>query len=369
MNLTFKLQKIMEPLRLLMRLYNGVFGGYMRTASISALFLVFLIIIHVPVIGQTATSKSVLGTVTSFNKDARTLDVKPDNGTAVPVKLLGNTVVQRVAPGQTSLANAVAIQPTEIAKGDRVLVTVGTNGSDALRVVVISATDIAKRDDADRQDWANRGLSGVVASKAGNQILLQKVKSAVGDVQPAITVSDKTKFRRYSPDSVKFADAKLSKLDEISVGDQIRARGEKSTDGLKVSAEEIVFGTFLTKAGSVTSVDASTKEVTLKELGSGKTVIVKLTPDSTIKQMTSTASGNLAQIIEKLPAGKLEDIKPGTSIVVSSTKGSEPDKVTGITVVANADALIRMASTPSGRGGTLVFGSADGGGISVLGLQ
>jgi hypothetical protein len=342
----------------------------MRTASISALFLVFLFfLIQTPVIAQTATSKSVLGTVTSFNKDARTLEVKPDNGTAVPVKFMGNTVVQRIAPGQTNLANAVAIQPTELAAGDRVLVTVGANGTDALRVVVISATDIAKRDDADRQDWANRGISGIVASKAGSQILLQKVKSPGADVQPAITISDKTKFRRYSPDSVKFADAKVSKLDEISVGDQIRARGEKSPDGLKVSAEEIVFGTFLTKAGSVVSVDASTKEVTLKELGSGKTVIVKLTPDTAIKQMTSTPSGSLAQIVEKLPAGKLEDIKPGTSIVVSSTKGSEPDKVTGITVVANADALIRMASTPSGRGGTLVFGSADGGGISVLGLQ
>jgi hypothetical protein len=245
-------------------------------------------------------------------------------------------------------------------------------------VVVISASDIARRDDADRQDWVTRGISGVVASKTGDQILLQKSKSPAGDVQPAITVSAKTKFRRYSPDSVKFADAKISKLDEISAGDQIRARGQKSPDGLKVDAEEILFGTFLTQAGSVVSVDVSVKEVTLKELGSGKTVIIKLTPDTTIKQMplapaegrgTAPAGGNVAQIVDKLPAGKIEDIKPGTSIVVSSTKGSQPDKVTGITVVTNADLLIRMASAPSGRGGALVFGSGDGGGLSVLGLQ
>jgi hypothetical protein len=347
----------------------------MRKTPVAALILIFFI--QMSVIAQTSTAKSVLGTVTSFNKDARTLDVKPDNGAPVPVKLMGNTVVQRIAPGQTNLANAVAIQSAEIGAGDRVLVTVGSNGTDALRVVVISATDIAKRDDVDRQDWANRGISGIVASKAGNQILLQKVKSPSGDLQPAITVSDKTKFRRYSPDSVKFADAKLSKLDEVSVGDQIRARGEKSPDGLKVDAEEIVFGTFLTKAGSVVSFDASLKEVTVKELGSGKTLIVRLTPDSTIKQMPAApadgrgapGSGNLAQIIDRLPAGKIDDIKPGTSIVVSSTKGSESDKVTGIMIVANADLLIRMAGTPSGRGGTLVFGGADGGGLSVLGLQ
>jgi hypothetical protein len=322
-------------------------------------------------------AKSVVGTVSSFNKDAKTLDVRPDSGAPVPVKLLGNTLVQRIAPGQTSLANAATIQPSDIATGDRVLVTVASNGTDALRVVVISAADIAKRDDADREDWNKRGISGIVASKTGDQVLLQKTKTPAGEVQPVITVSDKTKILRYSPDSVKFADAKVSKLDEISAGDQIRARGMKSA-ATAVDAEEIVFGTFLTKAGSVTAVDAAAKEITVKELGSGKTIFVRLTPDSTIKQMPAApadgrgpgpAAGNLSQIIDRLATGKVDDIKPGTSIVVSSTKGSEADKLTAIVIVANADQLIRMASTPSGRGGTLVFGTGDGGGLSVLGLQ
>ena len=35
-------------------------------------------------------------------------------------------------------------------------------------------------------------------------------------------------IRRYAPDSVKFADAKESTLAEIKVGDQVRARGDKS---------------------------------------------------------------------------------------------------------------------------------------------
>jgi len=327
-------------------------------------------------IAQTPATKSVAGTVSSFNKDAKTLDVRPDNGAPVPVKLLGSTLVQRVAPGQTSLANATTIQPSDIATGDRVLVTVASNGSDAIRVVVISAADIAKRDDADREDWNKRGISGIVASKTGNQVLLQKIKTPSGDAQPVITVSDKTRILRYSPDSVRFADAKISKLDEINAGDQIRARGMKSA-ATAVDAEEIVFGTFLTKAGSVTAVDAAATEVTVKELGSGKTIFIKLTPDSTIKQMPAAAAdgrggpaaGNLSQMIDRLPAGKIDDIKPGTSVVVSSTKGSEADKLTAIVIVANADQLIRMASTPSGRGGTLVFGSGDGAGLSVLGLQ
>jgi hypothetical protein len=244
-------------------------------------------------------------------------------------------------------------------------------------VVIISAADIAKRDEADRQDWNRRGISGIVSGKNGSQILL-KLRTPRGDVQQTIVVSEKTKFRRYSADSVKFADATASKLDEVSVGDQIRARGEKSADGLRVDAEEVVFGTFVSRAGSVTSIDPAAKTIVVKELGAnGKPFTIKLTADSSIKQMPEAPAGggappagaNVAAIVERLPAGKLEDIKTGASVVVSGTRGSEADKVTAILLVTNADLLIRMASTPSGRGGTLVFGSNDGGGLSVLGIQ
>jgi hypothetical protein len=345
----------------------------MRNASIVIMTLILLA--GGQGMAQTAANKSVLGTVTSFNRDAKALEVKPDNAPPVPVKLLPNTVVQRIAPGETNLRNATAINLSEIALGDRVLVTLASNGADVLRIVLMAATDIAKRDDADRQDWNKRGFGGVVSGKNGTQILL-KLKTPRGDVQQTIDVSEKTKFRRYSPDSVKFADARPSKIDEISVGDQIRARGEKSPDGLRVDAEEVVFGTFLTKAGSVVSIDPAGREITVKELGNGRPFVIKVTPDSSIKQMSGSAEGrggpapgaNLAQIVDALPAAKIEDVKPGASIVVSGAKGLEADKVTAIVLVTNADALIRMATTASGRGGTLVFGSGDGG-VNVLGLQ
>ena len=346
----------------------------MRYGFITALTLIFFV--QAAILGQAPATKSVVGAVASFDKDTKAIEVKPDNAAPAVVKIQPNTVVQRIAPGQTNLANATPIAASEIAIGDRVLVTPASNGVDALRIVIIPAADLAKRDEADRQDWAKRGISGIVSAKNGNQILL-KLKTQRGDVQQTIRLSDQTKFRRYSPDSVKFADARPSKLDEVSIGDQIRARGEKSPDGLRVDAEEVVFGTFLTRAGSVVSVDGAAKEMIVKELGSGKSFGIRLTPDSSVKQMPGAAEaaeapppgGNIAQVIDRLPAGKFEDIKPGTSVVVSSTKGSESDKVTAILLVTNADLLIRLATTTSGRGGTLVFGSGDGSGLSVLGLQ
>jgi hypothetical protein len=57
-------------------------------------------------------------------------------------------------------------------------------------------------------------------------------------------------------------------------------------------------------------------------------------------------------MLERLPAAKLEDLKPGQTIVVSSTKGATNDQVTAITLLSNADFLIQMASRqPAARGG------------------
>ena len=343
----------------------------MRDALIRALALILFSSFLAA--AQTSTAKSLLGTVTSINAESKTIELKPDNAAPVPLRLLANTIVQKIAPGETNLRNAVAIGLSEVAVADRVLVTLASNGSDLLRIVVMSAADIARRGEADRQDWIKRGVSGIVSAKNGNEILL-KVKTPRGDIQQTITVSDKTKFRRYPPDCVTFADAEPSKLDDLSIGDQIRARGEKSADGSKVDAEEVVFGTFLTKAGSVVSVDPRSREISVKELGTGRPLLIKVTSDSVIKQMPNPIDGrggppgSVGQLIDTLPAARVEDVQPGTSIVVSSTKGLETDKVTAILLVTNADLLIRMATTPSGRGGTLVFGAGGSGGLDVLAL-
>src|ERR1700728_1918845 len=62
-------------------------------------------------------------------------------------------------------------------------------------------------------------------------------------------------FRRYSPESVKFADAKPSSFAELQPGDTLRALGDKNEDGTHLKAEELVSGAFQTLAGTVESVD------------------------------------------------------------------------------------------------------------------
>src|SRR5258708_22655108 len=146
------------------------------------------------------------------------------------------------------------MQASDISVGDRVLVVLMPDTAVLRRIVDMSAVDINKKNEADRLDWTKRGISGVVAAKTGNEISL-KMRSMQGEIRATVTVTEKTNYKRYTPDSVKFVDAKASKLDEISVRHHIRTRGQKSEDGLKVTADDVVFGTFVTKAGTVTAVN------------------------------------------------------------------------------------------------------------------
>ena len=92
---------------------------------------------------------------------------------------------------------------------------------------------------------------------------------------------------------------------------------------------------------------------------------------------------DMSQILESLPASTLDAIHTGETIVVSATKSTAADHVTAITIVANAEMLIRMASMSpdsNGRGaaGGPTIGPGNGmpggmsgvpGGLSLEGMQ
>ena len=329
-----------------------------------------------------------MGTISAFKAETTEIEVKPDGSAPVAFKVTGDTVAKKVAPGVTDLKLAQTIQVTEVHLGDRVLVTPEPGTKNLLRIVVMNAGEISKRDEADRADWVRRGVTGIVAGKNGNAITL-KTRSMTGEREVLVTVTDKTKYKRYAPDSVKFADAKKSKLAEIGVGDQVRARGQKIEDGSAVTAEDVVFGSFVTKAGTIASVNAGANEITVKDLSSSKPLVIRFTADSQVKRMLdrnamitmmhgsgappaavhgSAASGmppprmSLNEMLERLPVAKLEDLKLGDTVVVSSTKGSTHDQVTAISLLANAEMLLQVISSQSaaGRGGPGMGGSAGG---------
>ena len=74
-------------------------------------------------------------------------------------------------------------------------------------------------------------------------------------------------------------------------------------------------------------------------------------------------------MLERMPLSKLEDLKAGETIVVSSTKGAKSDQVTAIMMLANADTILQMIAAQSGggRGAGMPGPGGMGGGMGGMG--
>src|SRR5947208_2093101 len=168
-------------------------------AAIQYATLGALLIGLIPAFAQTAAPKFVLGTVEGFQVEAAEIKVRPDKGETVSLKLRADTQVQRVPAGETDLKKAEPIKITDVSSGDRVLVNLIPGAFEARRIVVMTSSDIAKRNEADRLDWSRRGVMGIVAAKNGGEITL-RMRSMQGERKAIVNVSDKTSYRRYAPD-------------------------------------------------------------------------------------------------------------------------------------------------------------------------
>ncbi len=299
-------------------------------------------------------AKPVLGTVTDFRVKSLEMGLKSDDGKAEWVKFSADTEVLLAAPGEKDLSHALPARVADIARDDRVMVSFVEGMPEARRILVVAASAIARRNAAERLDWEKRGMTGIVAACDGEQITLE-TRTPQGAQRTIVAVTSKTAIRRYAPDSVKFADAEKASLGQIAVGDQIRVRGDKSEDGSRLTADSVVFGTFLTTLGTVSEVDRAKGELKIVDLTSKKPMVVRLTADTRMKKMPdmhempaghgAQQPVNIGQMLQQLPAGGVDDLKAGSSVVVTSTRGARPDRVTGIMVIANVDAFLKMAQS------------------------
>jgi len=51
---------------------------------------------------------------------------------------------------------------------------------------------------------------------------------------------------------------------------------------------------------------------------------------------------NINEMLERLPTISIADVKPGDTIIVSSTQGVDPTRLTAISLVSGADTLLAM---------------------------
>ncbi len=287
---------------------------------------------------QAAIVKS-LGTVKKISGNALTL--APSSGPEVAVTVEPEARLLRMAPGDKDLKNATPIQLTDIQAGDMVRVRghAVANGIDALEVLVITSAAVDTVREQVRQDWQKRGVGGVVDSvDSGSGTVNLSIPSLAGKKAIVVHTTKSTVVRRYSADSAKPEDAKPGTLQDIHVGDQLRARGNHSADGNEVTAEEIYTGVFPQFAGTVKSIDASAGTLSVQDLVSKKTVQVKITAASQLHKIPAEMAQGFAMRLKSM-------MPPGTpGAAVNRTAGAP-------TEAGNAQPAAGNGGTgPGGRG-------------------
>lgn len=330
-----------------------------------------------------------------------------DAGDEVQVSFQDATRILRVAPGEKDLKNATPLQKQDLQVGDRILVR-GKAGADthsivAGAVVVMKQSDVAAKQQKDRDDWQKRGLGGLVTAvdpATGNITI--STTSFTGTKTVAVHTTKSTVLRRYAPNSVKFDDAKVAPIDQIKVGDQLRARGRKNEDGTTLDAEEVVSGSFRNLAGAIVSVDTAANTLTLKDSISKQTVVVRVTSDAQLRKLPAEfaqriatrlkgaaaagipgaaaatggasdeskrqpdiaqsggggmgpggsgpgrgsrngGSADIQQILSRIPPSNLADLQKGDVVMVVSTNGDSSGTVNAITLLAGVEPILTAA--------------------------
>jgi hypothetical protein len=215
------------------------------------------------------------------------------------VNVPDTAALKRIAPGEKDLSKADTIQFGDLQTGDRVLVKLDPNAAagaaEALRIITVKAADVAQKQQKEREDWQRNGVGGLVKNldAPGGVIVLT---SGVGATAKTITIhtSKDTILKRYAPASVRFDQAVAAPIDAIHAGDQLRARGTKNADGTEIAAAEVVSGSFRNISGTVTSLDAASSTLVVKDLVSKKQVTVHITPDAQMRKLPDTMAQMLA---------------------------------------------------------------------------
>ncbi len=356
------------------------------------------------------TATGVIGQVKSIDASAKQIIVQTDGGAQVNVGLSDKTAYKRLPPGEKTLDKATEISLSDVAEGDRVWargrVAADQKSVPALQLIVMSKGDIAKKREAELAEWRRPGVRGVIASVNAPAKEFSVTSRSLMGVQQTVVVSlsDKVDMMRYSPDSIKFSDAKPSSIDELKAGDQVRAVGERSADGIHVKADRVLSDPHRIVGGTVTAIDVATGEVKINDLQTKKPLTVIIKHDTVLRRFpenggmmlggmmggggpgaagapapgaarpqppAAAAQGerpqggggpgggmrmggggmSMADLLERLPTISINDLKTGDMIILSSTQSNEPTKLVAFTVVAGVEPLLTMMAARQAGGG------------------
>jgi hypothetical protein len=346
-----------------------------------------------------APRAQVAGTVAAVDPATKQITIKPDKGDSITVTTTDRSFLRRMPPGENDTKKSIAITLGDIAVGDRA-VAIGQNSADqksfeARTIYIMTRADVAQVHEKEQEDWQKRGSVGMVAAIDPTT---RTITIKVGQRQTAVQAGPKTEFLSYALDSAQLSHAKPGTFDDIRIGDELHALGNRSADGATVEAEKIVSGSFKQIAATVESIDAESGSLKIKDLATKKSIFVRVNTDTAMKMLPLQLAtmlarryqaggagqgnfsgrsggypgaggqaangapaaggpggsrggyggpgggrGDLKQMIDRLPAFQLSELKPADPIMITTTEGTDASHLTVIMLLAGVEPLLRAS--------------------------
>jgi Cu/Ag efflux protein CusF len=371
---------------------------FLGLCSIAAATPVVSLAQDTPPAAKASPYTSTIGAVTEINPAEKKIVIKTDAGASVTIPMDEKTHFLKIAPGEKDVKKATESKVEELKTGDRISARNRKLDDGALgpatTVLVMTKEELAQHQEKTQLDWQQNGLQGTVTvvNPATKEVTIKLLGADPKMV--VIEPADKVDVRRYSEDSVQFADAKPSAVSEIHTGDTVRVLGKKSEDGTRVKPDEIVYGTFAVKAGTILSIDAAANTITVKDLITKKPLVVKINSSTVIKKIPEQMAQGLARMqqaklaggaagrggagagagagrggdsgggrgpggggmrldpahaVERSPVITLADLKNGDALMINTSVGQDPSKVTAITLIAGVEPLLTAPAARNGQ--------------------
>jgi hypothetical protein len=345
-----------------------------------------------------AAADRLIGSVQALDAQQRTLTILGNGGNEQRAVFDLETACLRAQPGAVDLKTAVAIECSQLAVGDRVLLRGRLSGSvfQTRQIVVMTRADLEQRQAQDRAEWRRRGTAGVVkALDSTNGSITVEVRSFFRSREFLVSTAErKATFRRYPPDVTLFGDTEPSSFSAVGVGDQIQALGDWTEDRARFLAEQVVSGSFRTVLGSVERLGPEAQQLVLKTLPErskgagrkgGETIVIQVVPEASVRRLpaemaarlvgrragdnagsrSSAAGGdrsgrlrgtrggegssarNVGDMWDRLPTIKVGELQTGEYVAVAVAESRTPGKARATAVLGGIEPLIRE-SQPTG---------------------
>lgn len=318
--------------------------------------------------------QNLIGQVTSIDLSGGKIVVQTESKTSVTITFDEKTVYRRVLPGQTSLENAEKIAVSDITTGDRILIPGGaaSEQTPVRQIIVMARAALDAKRDEEAEKRRARTINGRVTAinTENKEITIQTRRSGAVETI-TIAPAENIKFMRYSADSLKVSNAVAGSFADMRVGDFVRIVGDRSADGLRVKAEEVISGAFARMVGTVSQINPNRSEVVVKNAQTGQLMTVALGKNTTIRRIPSEVAKILKtrfekdrrssnqrssdaanpqpvqtnqsqrHLFENLPVIKLNDLKKGEAVIIIAST-SVNSQLTAVSVTAGDGELLEI---------------------------